>query len=130
MSERKVDILTMLANVPLRAPTGKKRILVATTDHNVSLPAELDATAAAELIGTMAVDVPEAVRGFVENAIAFAVPAQTRLGRVARDEIPADEEELRSILVELDRARQLLDVAANALRTSLEVRTTAPGGAA
>src|ERR1700730_8135620 len=88
MSERKVDILPMLANVPLRAPTGKKRILVATTDHNVSLPAELDATAAAELIGTMAVDVPEAVRGFVENAIAFAVPAQTRLGRVVRGEVP------------------------------------------
>lgn len=91
---------------------------------------EVDATAAAELIGTMADDVPGAVRDFVENAIAFAAPAQARLGRIVRGEVPADEEELRAILNELDRARQLLEVGANALRTSLEVRATAPGGEA
>jgi hypothetical protein len=91
---------------------------------------EVDADAAAALIGTMAGDVHGAARGLVENALAYAAPAQARLGRIASGQVPADEEELRAILNDFDLARQLLDVAVNALRTSLEVRTTAPGGAA
>lgn len=90
----------------------------------------VDAATAADLIGTMARDVHGAVRCLVESALASAAPAQQKLGRIASGQIPADEELLREILGDLDGARQLLDVAVNALRTSLETRVTSAGGEA
>ena len=95
----------------------------------------VDADTAAQILGTLAKNPIGAVRGFVEAAIAYAAPAQRKLGRIADEGAPSDPEVLREACRDLDVARQLLETATKALRIAIEnidggVYPNAPGGAA
>lgn len=92
---------------------------------------DIDADTAAQLIGSMSGNPIGAVRGLVESAIAFAAPAQRRLGRIADGEVPSDPEALRECLRDIEIARQLFATATAALRIAIEdPRPTSPGGSA
>jgi pilus assembly protein TadC len=92
---------------------------------------KIDGDTAAQLLGSLAPNPVGAVRSLVESAIAIAVPAQRRLGRIADGEVPSDPEALSEALRDLEIARQLLGTAAETLRVVMEdVRPTSPGGSA
>jgi len=92
---------------------------------------EVDASVAAQLLGSLSGDPVGAVRSVVEAAIAIAAPAQRQLGRIANGETPSSPEMLRTCLGDLEVARQLFALAVEALRVAIEdPRPTSSGGTA
>lgn len=122
---------TCTTRINPQTSSGERRDLCSACERTHVREREIDGSTAAQLVGALSQNPVGAVRGFVESAIAIAVPAQRRLGRIADGEVPSDPEVLRETLRDLENARQLLAVATEALRVAIEEpRPTSPGGTA